>query len=80
MKLFGGRKPADDGPPPEIAELVARLSDADPARRLAAARALGELGPRAAAAVSALEAAITDDDGDVCNAAAQALSRIERDL
>jgi hypothetical protein len=30
--------------------------------------------------VSALEDAITDDDGDVCNAAAEALSRIERDL
>ena len=72
------KRPADEGPPPELAELLAKLSDDDWQVRLAAARAIGDLGPRAASAVPALEERIVDENGDVCNAAAEAMSKIER--
>ncbi len=66
-------------PTAEIASFVRQLQAADAARRLAACRALGSLGPRAASAVPALMELLTDDDGDVCNAAAAALSSIQND-
>lgn len=58
--------------------LVHKLSDPDPKARLAACRELAKLGPRAEKAVPRLHELIDDDDGDVCNAAAAALSEIER--
>lgn len=57
--------------------LVATLLSNDPvAPRQAAAKALTELGPAAAAAVEALEALVDDDDIDVADAAMQALIAI----
>ncbi len=61
-----------------IDELVAKLSDADWKVRLEACRALMQMGPRAERAVPVLQELINDDNGDVCNAAAAALSAIER--
>jgi HEAT repeat protein len=69
-------KPAD--PPPELAELLHKLGDEDWQVRLAAARAIGDLGPQAVSAIPALEELIVDQNGDVCNAAAEAMSKIER--
>jgi len=65
-------------PPPELAGLLRELDHEDWQVRLAAARAIGELGPRAVSAIPALEERIVDPNGDVCNAAAQAMSKIER--
>ena len=65
---------------PRVAVLLAQLTDADAARRAAAAVALGELGAAAVEAQPALEEAIADSDGDVCLAASDALSRIRKDL
>lgn len=62
----------------EIDALVARLADPDWQVRLEACRALGRMGRRAERAAPALQELITDDNGDVCNAAAAALSEIER--
>ncbi|MCA8981309.1 MAG: hypothetical protein KDC14_14860 [Planctomycetes bacterium] len=76
-KLFG-RGSAGDDSSPEVAALIGQLDDAAAKVRLAAAVALGELGGRAKAAVSKLEVLINDVDGDVCNAAADAYSKIER--
>lgn len=76
-KLFG-RGSSDDGSSAQVDALIAQLDDADAKVRLHAALALGELGGRAKAAVPKLEALINDTDGDVCNAAADAYSKIER--
>lgn len=62
----------------EVAALVAKLSDPDWQVRLEACRGLGRLGSRARQAAPALAERIEDDHGDVCNAAAAALSEIER--
>lgn len=77
-KLFGGggSPSADDAQ--RVADLLAQLDDPDPVRRLHACRALGELGGRAQAAAERLQQLFVDPDGDVCNAAADAYSRIER--
>jgi len=61
-----------------VRELIAQLGGADRDARLAACRELGALGPAAAAALDKLQELIDDDDGDVCNAAAAAMSEIER--
>jgi HEAT repeat protein len=58
------------------ADPVKRLSDADPLVRAEAARELGRQGPKAVAAVPALEAALGDPDREVRRAAAWALERI----
>lgn len=71
---FKGKKSAD----PRLAQLTADLRHADPARRLAAASALGDLGAAAQPAVPDLEEAIADTDGDVCLAASDALARIRK--
>lgn len=74
-------KKRDDGPDAGAADvevLVRQLSDADWRVRLAACRALAKLGRRARSATPVLQDLINDDNGDVCNAAAAALSEIER--
>lgn len=76
-KLFGRGSSGDDSSP-EVDALIAQLDDEDAKVRLAAAVALGELGGKAKSAVSKLEVLINDVDGDVCNAAADAYSKIER--
>lgn len=67
-----------DGDAREVAACMAQLSDPDWKVRQAACQALGKLGPRAQAAAPKLQELIDDDNGDVCNAAAAALSAIER--
>ena len=62
----------------EIQALVAQLGHADWQARCAAAEALGNLGARAEPAVPLLEEAISDENGDVCLAASDALSKIRR--
>jgi HEAT repeat protein len=68
------------GRDPEIERLIVELVATDRQTREAAARRLGELGVRAASAQSALEDATSDDDNEVCTAAADALSAIRRAL
>lgn len=75
--LFKKREQPDVDPA-EIQRHVRQLSAADPKARIAACQALGRLGAAAQPAVPALQALIDDDDGDVCNAAAAALSDIDR--
>ena len=76
-KLFG-RGSADDDASAEVQALIAKLDDPQVQVRLEAAIALGELGNKARAAVPKLEELINDTGGDVCNAAADAYSKIER--
>lgn len=75
MGLFDKFKKKID---PEIQALIDQLGEPDPRRRQAAAERLGELGGRSAPAQPALEEAIADDDGDVCLAASDALSKIRK--
>lgn len=63
---------------PDLRVWIDKLSDADWKVRFAACQALGKMGPRAHAAAPKLQELIVDDNGDVCNAAAAALSEIER--
>jgi len=72
------KKPADVAPSGEVTALVAELASGDVRRMTTACRALAKLGPSAQAAVPALMDLIHHDDGDLCNAAAAALSAIER--
>lgn len=72
------KKNEPEEPPPELAELLVQLGHEDWKVRLSAARAIGDLGPRAISAIPALEERIVDENGDVCNAAAEAMSKIER--
>ena len=75
-KLLGkGDSGADD---PRVAELIAQCDDPDPKKREAACRELGQLGGKAKAASDKLLELINDEDGDVCNAAADAYSSVER--
>ncbi len=78
MGLFDRfKRPAHrPGADPRLEQLVQQLTDADWAVRRDAARALGELGASARVAVPALEQAISDENGEVCLAASDALSRI----
>jgi HEAT repeat protein len=81
--VFKRRKdePAEpDGRDPEVERLVGELKAPDRHAREAAAHRLGSLGARAAPAQAALEDATSDDDNDVCTAAADALSAIRRAL
>jgi HEAT repeat protein len=81
MGLFDRfKKKAADAPPVEVAALVADLGSGDVRRMTAAARALEKIGPPAQAAAPALMELLHHDDGDLCNAAAAALSAIERRL
>lgn len=73
-KLFGGGGGGDA----EIQKLVKDLKDPQWETRYQAAKKLGDLGSRATAAMPALEEAIADENGEVCLAASDALSRIRR--
>jgi len=76
MGLFDrSRKKID----PDVQALIDRLRAADAPTREAAAQALGAMGSRAADAQPALEEALADEDGDVCLAASDALSRIRKE-
>lgn len=70
------RKGQEGPPPADLGPLVEQLKHPEWERRAAAAQALGDLGRAAEPAVPALEEAISDDHGDVCLAASDALSRI----
>src|SRR5271165_5425366 len=59
-----------------VEELVRSLNDPNPAVRREAAEALGEVGPAAAEAVTALVVTLEDTDNKVRIAAATALARI----
>ncbi|MBI3270386.1 MAG: HEAT repeat domain-containing protein [Planctomycetes bacterium] len=59
-----------------VRRCVDGLRAADPAVRVAAAQALGEVGPSAEPAEPALDAALADPDAGVRAAAAEALRRI----
>jgi len=63
----------------EVGLGVERLGSEDARVRETAARELGAMGSRAAAAQSALEDALADTDGDVCLAASDALSKIRKE-
>jgi HEAT repeat protein len=76
MGLFDRFKKKID---PEVQAQIDRLGSAEARTREAAARALGEMGVRAADAQPALEEALADEDGDVCLAASDALSRIRKE-
>lgn len=71
---FKRERAAAGGSP--LADLVRRLRDDDWRVRRDAAVALGELRAEAEEAVPALEDAIADDNGEVCLAASDALSKI----
>lgn len=74
-KLFGK---SSDEPSEEVRALIVQLDDPDPAVRGQAAKQLGELGASAKAATEKLLELMNDDDGDVCNLAADAYSKVER--
>jgi HEAT repeat protein len=63
--------------PESASALIAALKDKDLYVRLAAASALGELGPQAAAATTPLEACLQDGDAGVRLVAAGALARVD---
>jgi HEAT repeat protein len=73
-KIFGGSKE----PSPRVQGLMGELRSDDPAVRKAACEALGELGGEAELATELLEELIQDQDGDVCMAAAAAISKVVR--
>ncbi|MCE9594856.1 MAG: HEAT repeat domain-containing protein [Planctomycetes bacterium] len=72
-KIFGG-----GGGDAEVQKLAKDLKDANWETRFKAAQKLGDLGTRATPAMPALEEAIADENGEVCLAASDALSRIRR--
>jgi len=74
--LADAQPPADE---PPIERLMESLADPDSAKRVEAARALEELGPDAAGAVTALVEAIKDEEPDVRAAVAGALGAIGPD-
>lgn len=76
MALFDRFKHKID---PSIQALIERLESQDARVRETAARELGAMGSRAAAAQPALEDALADTDGDVCLAASDALSKIRKE-
>ncbi|HIG11995.1 MAG: HEAT repeat domain-containing protein [bacterium] len=74
-KLFGST-PSE--PSPEVRALIVQLDDPDAAVRASAAESLGNLGGAAKAAGEKLLELLNDEDGDVCNKAADAYSKVER--
>jgi HEAT repeat protein len=68
-----GPKPGRD---PRLPRCITELGDPDWRTRKRAAETLGALGVGAEDVVAALEAAIADENGDVCLAASEALSKI----
>src|SRR5205823_3204608 len=73
-RAAGAREPAYRGKP--VSAWVAGLKEEDAGSRRAAARALGRIGPGAAAAVGPLAGALRDQDAGVRSAAALALGKI----
>jgi len=73
---FRHRLPESASGPSPLEDLLARLRDPDWRARKAAAEALGELRALAEPAVPALEGAISDEHGEVCLAASDALAKI----
>lgn len=73
-KIFGG----SNEPSPRVQALMGDMRSGDPAVRKAACEALGELGDEAKPATDLLEELIQDHDGDVCMAAAAAISKVVR--
>ncbi|MBM3990526.1 MAG: HEAT repeat domain-containing protein [Planctomycetes bacterium] len=73
-----GATPPSPGRDEELSALVASLRDADPKVRLDACVRIGAMKARAASARPVLEELIVDPDGDVCLAAAEAMSAILR--
>src|SRR3954469_8213622 len=73
---FTGPPPASAQTPREVARLVARLRNKSPSVRWAAARALGDIGPEAKAAVPALVKLLKDRVPGVRWVAASALGRM----
>ncbi len=80
MGLFDSfkKKDVDAAPTAEVRVLIAQITNGDLQEKIAACRALAQIGPPAQAAVPALMDLLHDDDGDLCNAAAAAMSSIER--
>lgn len=76
MGLFELFKPFKKGRDPRLSQCIAELRDPDWRKRKQAAETLGVLGVGVDEAVAALEAAIADENGDVCLAASEALSKI----
>jgi len=73
-KLFGG----SNEPTERVKDLMEQMRSEDPALRKAACEALAELGDEAGPATELLEELIQDPDGDVCIAAAAAISKATR--
>ena len=73
-KIFGG----SDEPSERVKEIMERMRSEDPVVRKAACEDIAELGDEAAPATELLEDLIQDVDGDVCIAAAAAISKATR--
>jgi HEAT repeat protein len=73
-KLFGG----SDEPTARVKDIMARMRSEDPVVRRVACEEIAVLGDEAAPATGLLEELIQDEDGDVCNAAAAAISKATR--
>lgn len=73
-KFFGG----SDEPTERVKDIMERMRSDDPAVRRAACEEIADLGEEAAPATGLLEDLIQDVDGDVCNAAAAAISKATR--
>jgi HEAT repeat protein len=73
-KLFGG----SSEPTERVKAIMERMRSEDPAVRKAACEEIAGLGDEAAPATGLLEDLIQDVDGDVCNAAAAAISKATR--
>ena len=76
--IFKKKPEGAGGPDPVVAALIERLKSPDWQTRLEAVRELGRMGLRAAAAHQALEDATCDENGEVCTAAADALTTVRR--
>ncbi len=73
-KLFGG----SDEPTGRVKEIMERMRSEDPSVRRVACEEIALLGDEAAPATALLEELIQDEDGDVCIAAAAAISKATR--
>lgn len=73
-KLFGG----SNEPTGRVKDIMDRMRSDDPAVRRDACLEIADLGEEAAPATGLLEELIQDEDGDVCNAAAAAISKATR--
>jgi HEAT repeat protein len=74
-KIFGGASE----PSARVSELMEQLGSSSAEQRKVACDALAELGDDAKPASELLEELLSDEDGDVCNAAAAAISKVVRD-